>query len=83
MTGFCSHLSRYFYSTRSQANKLCKQGKQRIQKPVWNNTELSDKVVGKYFESRGISQFVVRQLQVTEGMEFMPQIGKEGKHHSV
>lgn len=41
--------------------------------PEWkNNTELSDKVV-KWFEGRGISQFTLRQMKVSEGMEYMPQ----------
>ena len=46
-------------------------------KPKWtNNTKLSDKVV-KFFEERGISQFVLRQSKVTSGLEYMPQFQKE------
>ena len=76
MTGFCSHCQGTFIQQdHKQINYVSRENRE-YKKPVWNNTELSDKVV-KYFESRGISQFVVRQLQVTEGMEFMPQIGKE------
>lgn len=49
----------------------------KFQVPVWENkTELSDKVV-KYFESRKISQFTLRQNKVTCGFDFMPQLGKE------
>lgn len=46
-------------------------------RPVWKNkTELSDRVI-KYFESRGISQKTLIDWKITEGMEFMPQTGKE------
>ena len=45
--------------------------------PVWkNNTNLSDKVV-KWFASRGINQQTLNDWKITEGMEFMPQKGKE------
>jgi twinkle protein len=45
--------------------------------PGWtNNTELSDKAI-KYFESRGISQFVVRQMKITSGIDWMPIFEKE------
>lgn len=46
-------------------------------RPEWvNNTTLSDKVI-KYFESRGFSQFTIRQLQITTGNDWMPQFNKE------
>ena len=49
-------------------------------KPTFeNNTELSDKAV-KYFEGRGISQFVLRQMKVTTGYDYMPQFPE---HNSV
>ena len=42
--------------------------------PTWENrTKLSEKAV-KWFESRGISQFTLRRAQITEGVEYMPQI---------
>lgn len=45
-------------------------------KPVWqNNTTISDKVV-KWFEGRGVSQFTLRMMKVSEGMEWMPQTKK-------
>ena len=45
--------------------------------PVWNNkTKLSDNVV-KWFESRKISQGTLKNMQITEGVEFMPQKAKE------
>ena len=44
--------------------------------PEWkNNTDLSEKLV-KWFEGRGISQFTLRRLKITEGTSFMPQSGK-------
>jgi len=46
-------------------------------KPEWiNNTELDSKIV-KWFENRKISQFTLRRLHVTSGLEWMPQTGKE------
>lgn len=51
---------------------------QKIYKlPDWkNNTELSDGAV-QWFEKRGISQFTLRHMKITEGKEFMPQDAKE------
>lgn len=46
-------------------------------KPEWkNNTSLSEKVV-KWFEGRKISQKTLVDFKITEGLEFMPQAGKE------
>lgn len=46
-------------------------------KPVWKNkTELSNQAV-KWFESRGISQQTLTDWKISEGLEFMPQAGKE------
>jgi len=51
--------------------------KEEYTKPEWqNNTKLSDNVV-KYFEGRGISQFTLRRMNVTEGLEYMPQEEKK------
>lgn len=45
--------------------------------PEWNNnTDLSDNAV-KYFEARKITQFTLRQLKITTGIEYMPQYEKE------
>ena len=49
--------------------------KKEYSRPVWQNkTELSDRVI-KWFEGRGISQFAIRKLQITEGKEWIA--GKE------
>jgi twinkle protein len=46
-------------------------------RPVWvNNTEIEDNAV-KFFESRGISQFTLRQLKITTGIDYMSQFNKE------
>lgn len=51
--------------------------KKEYVRPEWiNNTELDNKTV-KYFEERGISQFTLRRLKVTNGIEWMPGIKKE------
>ena len=45
-------------------------------KPEWkNNTELSDRAI-QWFEARGISQKTLVKMKITEGIEFMPQTGK-------
>ena len=45
-------------------------------KPEWvNATNLTDNVI-KWFEGRGISQSTLKQLRVSEGVEWMPQTGK-------
>ena len=45
-------------------------------KPEWkNNTQLSDKAI-QWFEARGISQKTLVKMKITEGVEFMPQTGK-------
>ena len=45
-------------------------------RPEWKNTtELSDKAI-KWFEGRGISQSTLNRLKVSEGIEWMPQTGK-------
>jgi twinkle protein len=45
-------------------------------KPEWkNNTSLSNNAI-KWFESRGISQKTLVKMKITEGIEFMPQTGK-------
>lgn len=41
--------------------------------PTWqNNTELSDKVIKYFEEDRKISQFIIRLMKVSEGVEIMP-----------
>jgi twinkle protein len=72
-TGFCSHCQASFVIEDQIAKALYVSRENRdYKKPVWNNTELSDRAL-KYLESRGISQFAVRQLKVTEAEEWMPQ----------
>jgi twinkle protein len=54
-----------------------KENQKEYARPEWkNNTKLSDKLV-KWFEGRKISQFTLRQMKITEGMEWMPQSQKE------
>ena len=70
-TGYCHHCNTAF--------TLFKQftPKKDYKRPEWkNNTELSDKAV-QWFEKRGITQFSLRRMKISEGKEFMPQAGKE------
>lgn len=42
-------------------------------KPTWkNNTDLNEKVV-KWFEGRGISQRTLKEMRISQGIEWMPQ----------
>ena len=46
-------------------------------KPIWTNkTNISNKAL-QWFESRKITQGVINELKVSEGVCFMPQIAKE------
>jgi len=67
--GHCSHCGRSFYRKDET--------KKQYTRPVWENkTGLSDKVV-EWFLSRNISQEVLNQMKVTEGVEWMPHTQKE------
>lgn len=56
--------------------EFIKQEKEFVKPEFKNNTSLSDKAVG-WFRTRGISQFTLRDMKITEGLEWMPQKGKE------
>jgi len=45
-------------------------------KPNPNNTELTDRAE-QYLATRGISQFTIRMLQLSSGIDWMPQFDKE------
>lgn len=67
--GFCSHCNASFVVYKEFTKKYIK--------PLWkNNTKLSDNVVN-WFDKRGIKQMTLRDFQLSEGMEFMPQVNKE------
>lgn len=68
--GFCSHCEASFGLPREDKEIV-------YEVPTWkNNTKLSENVV-KWFECRGISQRVLRELKITEGNEYMPQVSKK------
>lgn len=70
---FC-HYCEVTYALKKN-DKSNNQYVKEYKKPVWkNNTELSDKMV-KYWEGRGIPQSTIKELKITEGLEFMPQFG--------
>jgi len=77
-TGYCSHCQGSFVlSEGSKSFEYVSREKREYKRPEWNNnTELSEKLV-KWFENRGISQFTLRQMKITEGKEWMPQTGRE------
>lgn len=71
--GTCQHCGEVIQLHTYKKRKEVKEYK-RPEK--WNNTDLSDKVV-KWFSDRGISQFTLRMMKVSEGKEWMPQTQKE------
>jgi len=67
----CKHCGRVFYK------EVVRVKRKEYIKPEWRNkTKLSDKVV-KWFEGRKISQFTLENMNISEGLEYMPQISKE------
>lgn len=70
--GTCQHcgvvLQLHTYERKSESNYVTPEP---IQKVV-----IKDNVVG-WFEDRGISKSTLEDLQVTNGKEYMPQVGKE------
>ena len=70
--GYCVHCETAFI--KHQPHEAKQYIKPTIQ--FQNFTKLSEKLV-KYFESRGISQKTILQMQIGEKMEWMPQIEKE------
>ena len=73
---FC-HYCETTYAIKKQDFNQYKPMAKEYTKPKWNNnTKISDKTV-KYFEGRKITQQVLKELNVSEGLEFMPQVGKQ------
>lgn len=58
-------------------SKVIQPEKKDYFRPEWTNiTTVSDRLV-EWFKARGISQRVLNEMKVTEGKEFMPQVGAE------
>ena len=72
-TAKCHHCE-----TRIQLHTYKKKSQlKQFKQPVKiNSTTLSDKIVN-WFDSRGISQFTLKIMKVSQGIEWMPQTGKE------
>ena len=70
--GTCHHCDEVFQLHTFQR----KTDKEYTKPPAWNQTNLSDKVV-KFFEDRGISQKTIKDMRITEGVEWMPQLEKK------
>lgn len=71
--GHCQHCQLSFYDKANTA--IVSNEKKEYILPVKNLTKVSDKVL-KWFKSRGISQATVMSFDITESIEYMPQIGK-------
>ena len=71
--GRCNHCGVVLVSKLEQPLKLTQI---EYKRPKWqNNTKLSDKLV-KWFEARKITQYVLNDFKITEGLEWMPQTNK-------
>lgn len=69
--GLCHHCQSSFVIEREM------QMAKNYIKPVFNNqTQLSEKVV-KWFQGRSISQDTITGIKISEGLQWMPQTGKE------
>ena len=69
--GTCHHCDEVF-----QLHTFKRTTDKEYVKPEWkNNTDLSDAAI-KWFEGRGISQNTLEKMKISEGVEFMPQEGK-------
>jgi len=65
------------FSSSASEHKNEYRTKREYSKPKFrNNTELSDKLV-QWFDARGIRQETLKKMQITEGLEFMPQVEKQ------
>lgn len=74
--GKCHYCEAIFYVESDKNDYVPKEAKE-YKIPEWqNNTQLSDKAV-KYFKSRGIEQFTLRQMKITEGLEWIPKDQKK------
>ncbi len=72
----CHHCFAKFVEKGKNVDQMRPETKAYV-KPKWSNhTELSEALV-KWFKERGISQQTLITMKVTEGMEKMPQTGKE------
>lgn len=58
-------------------NESKKIEKKEYKVPVFNNTQLSDKTLNWFVETRGISKSTVMRFQISESVEWMPQVEKE------
>lgn len=76
--GHCAHCDANFVTNAPvDTFKYVSRENREYKRPEWkNNTSLSEKVV-KWFEGRGITQFVLRDMKVGEGIEWMPQTKSE------
>lgn len=76
--GHCAHCDANFViDAPLDSFKYVSRENREYKRPEWkNNTDLSEKAV-KWFDTRGITQFVLREMKIGEGLEWMPQTKKE------
>jgi len=71
--GHCVHCNCYMVPKREFEGK-----KEYVKPPKWSNkTQLSENLVKWFEKERGITQKTLIDFKISEGIEFMPQLGKE------
>jgi len=73
--GNCHHCDSSFYS-KEKTQKVEMEKKEYVRPQHRNVTQLSDKVV-EWFRLRGISQSTLMDFKISDGEEFMPQVGEK------
>ena len=55
------------------------QPKREYKRPVWENRTQLDTSIVQWFESRGISQYTLQLMRISQKVEYMTQVGREMK----
>lgn len=74
--GHCSHCGIKYYVERNQQKTTSPKEKEFSIPQAVNTTDLDQKLVD-WFANRKISQQTLKDLKISQGLEFMPQLGRK------